>query len=271
MRELEDLEIRLLLEGIYGHYGYDFRDYAPGTLKRRIWERIHKEQLESVSGLLEKVLHNPDCMYRLVGDLSITVSSMFRDPSFFAAFRNKVVPLLRTYPFIRVWHAGCARGEEVYSLAILLHEEGLHDRCRIYATDMNEAAVQQAQRGIFPINQMQEYTRNYIAAGGQGSFSEYYTAKYDNAIFRPWLKENIVFSRHNLTTDGPFNEFNVILCRNVMIYFNRSLQERVHNLFYDSLTMFGFLVLGQKESIMFTPHKSRYEAVDSCEKIYKKQ
>lgn len=155
-------------------------------------------------------------------------------------------------------------------MAILLHEEGLYDRCRIYATDMNEVAVQQAQRGIFALKQMQEYTRNYLAAGGKGTFSEYYTARYDNAIFRPWLKENLVFSRHNLATDAPFNEFNVVLCRNVMIYFNRSLQARVHNLFYDSLTMFGFLVVGRRESIKFTSHESCYEVLNGREKVYKK-
>ncbi len=267
---LEELEIRLLLGGIYEHYGYDFREYAPGTLLRRIGERVQKEGLGSVSGLLEKVLHDPDCMNRFVEDLTITVSSMFRDPSFFAVLRTEVVPLLHTYPFVRIWHAGCGKGEEVYSLAVLLHEEGLLDRCRIYATDLSETALGQAQRGIFPVDKMQEYTRNYLAAGGKEAFSEYYTARYGNAVFRPWLKENVVFSRHNLATDGPFNEFNLILCRNVMIYFNRSLQARVHHLFYDSLIMFGFLVLGRQESIQFSPRESEYEAVNVREKIYKK-
>lgn len=267
---LEQLETRLLLQGIYEHYGYDFREYAPGTLKRRIGDRIQKERLTSVSGLLEKVLHDADCLDRFVEDLTITVSNMFRDPGLFAALRTEVVPLLRTYPFVRIWHAGCGKGEEVYSLAIVLHEEGLLDRCRIYATDLSETALGQAQRGIFPLENMQEYTRNYLATGGQEAFSEYYTARYGNAVFRPWLKENVVFSRHNLATDGPFNEFNLILCRNVMIYFNRTLQARVHNLFYDSLIMFGFLVLGRQESIRFSPHDSDYEAVNVREKIYRK-
>lgn len=267
---LEELELRLLLQGVYEYYGYDFRDYATGTLKRRITERLKKEELTTISGLLEKVLHDQDCLNRFVGDLSITVSTMFRDPDFFIALRNKIVPLLHTYPFIRIWHAGCGKGEEVYSLAILLHEEGLHKRCRIYATDINEGALELARRGIYSLKQMQGYTRNYLAAGGKGSFSNYYVAKYGNAIFRPWLKDNIVFSRHNLTTDSSFNEFNFILCRNVLIYFNRSLQKRVHELFYNSLTRFGFLALGQRESIRFTPYHSNYEIIDDRQKIYKK-
>ena len=267
---LEELEIQLLLDGLYENYGYDFRDYAPGTLKRRIWESIRRERLSSVTGLLEKILHDPACMIRFVRDISISVSTMFRDPGFFVVFRNEVVPMLKTYPFIRIWHTGCAKGEEVYSMAILLHEEGLYDRCRIYATDMNADVIQQAQNGIFPLKQMQDYTRNYIASGGKRTFSEYYTARYGNAIIRPWLKKNIVFSKHCLTTDGPFNEFNAILCRNVIIYFNSSLQARVHDLFYNCLTMFGFLGLGRKESIRFTPHESCYKVLKQHEMIYKK-
>ncbi len=268
--ELEALEIRLLLEGVYEQYGYDFRDYAQGTRMRRIRERVRKEELHSIIGLLERVLHDPRCMVRLIGDLSITVSEMFRDPGLFQALRNTIVQLLETYPFIRIWHAGCANGEEVYSLAILLHEEGLLERCRIYATDMNEAALRQAQRGIFPMELMQAYTQNHLAAGGEGSFSDYYTAKYDHAIFRPWLRENVVFSQHNLTTDGTFNEFNVIFCRNVMIYFNKTLQDRVHGLFYESLTRLGYLVLGSQESIRFSLFESCFETVDAEEKIYRK-
>ncbi|MCP4283965.1 MAG: protein-glutamate O-methyltransferase CheR [Gammaproteobacteria bacterium] len=268
--ELEALEIRLLLEGVYQQYGYDFRDYAQGTRMRRIRERVRKEELISIAGLLELVLHDPQCMTRLIGDLSITVSEMFRDPGLFQTLRDNIVQLLDTYPFIRIWHAGCANGEEVYSLAILLHEENLLERCRIYATDMNEAALQQAQRGIFPLKQMQAYTQNHLAAGGKGSFSDYYTAKYDHARFRPWLKENVVFSQHNLTTDGAFNEFNIIFCRNVMIYFNKALQDRVHGLFYQSLTRLGYLILGSQESIRFSPHEHCFETVDAEEKIYRK-
>lgn len=268
--ELENIEIQLLLEGVFRYYGFDFRNYAPASLKRRIWNTIRAEQLTSVSGLQEKVLHNPACLERFLLGLSVNVTSMFRDPSFYLAFRSKVVPLLRTYPFIRIWHAGCSTGEEVYSMAILLQEEGLYQRCRIYATDMNEVVLRKAKTGIFPLNLMQEYTQLYLKAGGKQSFSEYYTAAYDNAIFRSSLKENIVFSQHNLVTDGSFNEFNVILCRNVLIYFNQSLQEQVHQLLYESLCMFGVLGLGYHESLKFTLHEKHYEELASHEKLYRR-
>src|SRR5688500_295294 len=185
---LEDLEIELLLEALFRHYGYDFREYARGSLKRRIQERMRVEKTETISGLKERVLHDPAAMERLLLGLSVNVSAMFRDPPFFRAFREKVVPLLRTYPFIRIWHAGCSSGEEVHSLAILMLEEGLYDRCRLYATDMNEAVLQQARDGIYPLKAMRVYTTNYIEAGGKAAFSEYYTASYGNAIFRPALR-----------------------------------------------------------------------------------
>lgn len=267
---LETIEIQLLLEGVFRYYGFDFRNYAPASLKRRIWNIIRSEQLTTVSGLQEKVLHDPACLERFLLGLSVNVTAMFRDPSFYLAFKSKVVSLLRTYPFIRIWHTGCSTGEEVYSMAILLQEEGLYHRCRIYATDMNEMVLRKAKAGIFPLRLMQEYTQNYLKAGGKQSFSEYYTAAYDNAIFRSSLKENIIFSQHNLVTDGSFNEFNVILCRNVLIYFNQALQERVHKLLYESLCMFGVLGLGQQESIEFTPHEKHYEELASGEKLYRR-
>ncbi|WP_449416904.1 CheR family methyltransferase [Phormidium nigroviride] len=268
--ELETIEIQLLLEGMFRYYGFDFRNYAFASLKRRIWNTIRSESLNSVSGLQEKVLHNPAYLDRLLLGLSVNVTAMFRDPSFYITFRNKVVPLLRTYPFIRIWHAGCSTGEEVYSMAILLQEEGLYDRCRIYATDMNEVVLKKAKAGIFPLKQMQEYTQLYQQAGGKKSFSEYYTAAYDNAIFRTSLKENIIFSHHNLATDSSFNEFNAILCRNVLIYFNPSLQQRVHKLLYESLGMFGVLGLGHQETLNFTPYQKHYEAIESREKLYRR-
>jgi chemotaxis protein methyltransferase CheR len=209
-------------------------------------------------------------MERLLLDLSINVTAMFRDPGFYRVFRNQVVPTLRTYPFIRVWHAGCATGEEVYSMAILLEEEGLYERSRIYATDINEVVLQKAKSGIFPIERMQEYTENYIAAGGKRSFSDYYIAKYDGALFNPSLTKNVVFSQHNLVTDRSFSEFNVILCRNVLIYFDKTLQARVLTLFYDSLAMFGVLALGSKESLRFSPYEECYEQINDREKIYRK-
>ena len=255
---------------MYRYYGFDFRNYALASLKRRIWNTIRAEKLTSVSGLQEKVLHDPACMERFLLGLSVNVTSMFRDPSFYIAFRNKAIPLLRTYPFIRIWHAGCSTGEEVYSMAILLFEEGLYHRCRIYATDMNEVVLRKAKAGIFSLHLMQEYTQLYLQAGGKKCFSEYYTAAYEGAIIRPFLKENIVFSPHNLVTDGCFNEFNVILCRNVLIYFNHQLQEQVHKLLYESLRRFGILGLGKQESLIRTPFEQTYEVLASQEKLYRR-
>jgi chemotaxis protein methyltransferase CheR len=267
---LERVEIELLLEGIFRHYGFDFRSYAYASLRRRVWKRIEAEGLPTVSALQERVLHDPEMMNQLLLDLSINVTAMFRDPAFYAALRTRVIPLLRTYPFIRVWHAGCSTGEEVYSMAILLTEEGLYERARIYATDINEVVLQRAKSGIFPLNRMQEYTENYIKAGGTRSFSEYYTAMYDGALFSPALLKNVVFSQHNLVTDRSFAEFNLILCRNVLIYFDKALQERVHGLFYESLATFGVLCLGSKESLKFSKYEDCYEAVSAADKVYRK-
>jgi len=269
-RSLERIEVDLLLEGIYRHYGFDFRSYAYSSLKRRLWKRIFAEGLSSISELQSRVLHDPNMMEKLLLDLSINVSAMFRDPAFYKCFREKVVPVLRTYPFIRVWHAGCSTGEEVYSMAILLEEEGLYERARIYATDINEVVLQTARNGIYPAERMQEYTQNYLRAGGTSAFSEYYTAKYDAAIFSEALRRNVVYSQHNLVTDRSFSEFNVILCRNVMIYFDRPLQERVHTLFYESLVPFGYLGLGSKESLRFSKYEACYEQVDEREKLYRR-
>ncbi len=268
--ELERVEVELLLEGIYRQYGFDFRAYAYASIRRRLWKRINEEGLPTVSALQARVLHEPPLMERLLLDLSVNVTAMFRDPSFYCAFREHVVPLLRTYPFIRLWHAGCATGEEVYSMAILLEEEGLYGRSRIYATDINEVVLQKAKEGIFPLERMQEYTENYIAAGGRRAFSDYYLAKYGGALFSPSLTTNVVFSQHNLVTDRSFAEFNVILCRNVLIYFDKALQARVHKLFYGSLATFGVLALGSKESMRFSPHESDYEQLDGTEKIFRK-
>jgi chemotaxis protein methyltransferase CheR len=268
--DLERIEIELLLEAINRRYGFDFREYAQASLKRRLWRRIHAEHLTSVSGLQEKVLHDPACMERLLLDLSINVTAMFRDPTFYAAFREKAVPLLRTYPFSRIWVAGCSTGEEVYSLAILLGEEGLYERARIYATDINEAVIERARLGVFPLDKMQEYTQNYIRAGGKRAFSEYYTSAYDGAQFDRSLIGNVVFAQHNLVSDRSFNEFHAIVCRNVMIYFDRSLQDKVHGLFHESLATFGVLALGHKESIKFTRFAGSYEELDADERLYRK-
>ena len=269
-RELERVEIDLLLEGVYRHYGFDFRSYAYASLKRRLWKRIEAEGLSTISQLQNLVLHDTAAMERLLLDLSVTVSAMFRDPSFYVAFRERVVPTLRTYPFIRMWHAGCSTGEEVHSMAILLEEEGLYDRARIYATDINEVVLARARDGIYPVDRMQEYTQNYLKAGGRRSFSEYYTAKYDHALFNASLRRNVVFAQHNLVTDRSFSEFNVILCRNVMIYFDRKLQERVQQLFYESLPIYGYLALGNKESLRLSKFEEFFEPVDAKERIYRR-
>ncbi|WP_245947338.1 CheR family methyltransferase [Bacillus taeanensis] len=268
--ELEKIEIELLLEAIYRHYGFDFRNYTFSSMQRRVWHRVHAEKLSSISGLQEQVLHNPDILKKLVSDFSINVTEMFRDPSFYRSFREKVIPMLKKYSSIRIWHAGCSTGEEVYSMAILLHEEGLHEKAKIYATDINETVLQTAKQGKFPLKKMQLYTRNYLNSGGIRAFSEYYTIKDEDAVFHPFLRKNIVFALHNLAVDHSFNEFHVIICRNVMIYFNSSLQNRVHDLFYNSLILSGVLGLGKKESITLTSHKSYYEEIDSNEKLYRK-
>ena len=268
--ELEHLEIELLLEGVFRHYGFDFRSYAYASIRRRLWKRVEGEGLRSISELQARILHDTDAMERLLLDLSVNVTAMFRDPTFYKEFREQVVPLLRTYPFIRIWHAGCSTGEEVFSMAILLEEEGLYDRARLYATDINDVVLQRARQGIFPLERMQEYTENYMRAGGKRSFSEYYTAKYDGAIFAPALTRNIVFSQHNLVTDRSFSEFHVIFCRNVLIYFDKALQNHVHSLFYDSLVTFGILALGSKESLKFSQYETNYEKLSATEKIYRK-
>jgi chemotaxis protein methyltransferase CheR len=268
--ELEVIEIDLLLEAVHRRYGFDFREYAPASLKRRLSRRMHAEGLSTVTQLHDRLLHDSECMERLLLDLSINITAMFRDPSFYVAFRKQVVPALRTYPFTRIWCAGCSTGEEVYSLAILLQEEGLYDRTRIYATDINEQVLDTARAGVFSLDKMQQYTQNYIRGGGTREFSEYYVAAYDGARFSRALTENVVFAQHNLVSDRAFNEFNVIVCRNVMIYFDKALQGRVHQLFYDSLDTFGVLALGHKESVAFTPLTDSYEVVDDAERIYRK-
>jgi len=267
---IEELEVDLLLEAVYRIGGFDFRNYARASLWRRIQNRLRAENVDTVTRLLDKIVHDVSCMDRFVRGLSVNVSAMFRDPGFFQALRAQVFPLLRTWPYIRVWQAGCSTGEEVYSLVIMLEEEQLIGRCRIYATDMDESVLDKAREGIYPLELIQKYTHNYIRSGGTRSFSEYYTAAYGNAIFRPALRERVVFARHNLVTDGSFNEFNLVLCRNVMIYFNRALQDRVHHLLYDSLAHFGVLGLGSREMLWLTPLQDRYEELDAPHRLYRR-
>ncbi len=267
----ERIEIDLLLEAIHRRYGYDFRGYALASLRRRLWHRTYGEGLRTLSGLQERVLHDPSCMDRLLRDLSINVTEMFRDPTFYAALREHVFPLLRTHPFIRIWNAGCSTGEEIYSLAIALREEDLLDRTRIYATDIDDDALERARTGTFPMDRMQDYTQNYLRAGGRDAFSTYYTANGTGARFDPSLAGGVVFAQHNLVTDGSFNEFQLIVCRNVLIYFGRDLQEAVLGLFSESLGRAGILALGRKESIRHSSHGAAFEPLVDAEKIYRRR
>ena len=269
-RELESLELDLLLEAVYRRYGYDFRGYARASLRRRLWRRADLEGLRSMSGLQERILHDPGCMERLLADLSISVTAMFRDPGFHRALRSDVLPELRTHPFVRIWVAGCATGEEVVSVAIALREEGMLDRTRIYATDMDADVLARARRGAFALDKVRDYTRNYLAAGGTEAFSAYYSVSGDRATFDPALLEPVVFAQHNLATDHSFNEFNVVICRNVLIYFGRDLQDRVLRLFDESLPRRGVLALGRKETLRGTAIEDRYEAVVEAERIYRR-
>jgi chemotaxis protein methyltransferase CheR len=268
--DVEALEIELLLTAIERRYGYDFRNYSGASLRRRIRRAVEREGVRAISELQSRILHDPYCMHRFVTSVAVCATAMFRDSTFYLAMRKTVIPLLRTYPFIRIWHAGCATGEEVYSMAILLEEEGIYDRCRLYATDLSDELLDRAQTGIYPLDKIRHYTTNYHRAGGTAEFSSYYTADHKNAILRSSLKRNIVFSQHNLASDGSFNEFNVILCRNVMIYFDNELRNRVHELLYASLGMFGVLGVGMKESLLATPHEDRYQALDANVRLYQR-
>ncbi|RSD26860.1 CheR family methyltransferase [Mesobacillus subterraneus] len=265
----EELELELLLLAIYRLSGYDFRNYMRSSILRRTTARMHAEKLHTITSLTEKIIHNERVLDDILKDFSINVTEMFRDPTFFKALREEVIPLLKELPEIRIWHAGCSTGEEAYSMAILIEEEGLADRTKIYATDMNEVVLAKAESGIMPLHKMQAYTKNYIMAGGNKSFSEYYEADSEVARLKPSLKKNIVFAQHNLVTDGSFNEFHLIICRNVLIYFNLDLQKQVFQLFDESLSNGGFLGLGTKETAR--PELGFLEAFNSREKLYRKK
>jgi chemotaxis protein methyltransferase CheR len=267
--DVEELEVDLLLEAIHRRYAYDFRGYARASLRRRMWHRAVLERVETLSALQDRLLHDPAVMDRLLSDLSINVTEMFRDPGFHAALRDRIFPLLRTYPFVRAWVAGCSTGEEVVSLAIGLHESGLLDRARIYATDIDADVLERARAGAFPLDRVQGYTQNYLRAGGKEAFSSYYTVHDGRAVFDPALLRGVVFAQHNLATDGSFNEFQLVLCRNVMIYFGRELQDRVLGLFAASLGRFGILGLGRKESLAGTVVEDHFEVLDAHEKLYR--
>ncbi|MFK5856492.1 MAG: protein-glutamate O-methyltransferase CheR [Bacteroidota bacterium] len=269
--QIINIEIDLILEAIFIKYGYDFRNYSKAHVKRRILNRLGLSKLKSISEMQHKVLREPAFFELMLRDLSINVTEMFRDPSFYKTLREEVIPILKTYPFIKVWHAGCSTGEEVYSFALLLKEEGLYDRTQIYATDFNRDVLDIAKKGIYPIDRIKEFTANYQASGGLQSFSDYYMANYNSVIFDKSLKENLVFAEHNLVTDSVFAEVNLVICRNVLIYFNKDLQNRVINLFSDSLINGGYLALGSKETIQFTSKADSFETINAKEKIYKKK
>lgn len=269
--EVEEIEIDLLLEALFRRYGYDFRHYAKASITRRIRHLLGKTSHSRISEMIPELLYDKSFFEKIVYDFSITVTEMFRDPGFYRAIREKVIPYLKTYPFIKIWHAGCATGEEVYSIAIVLKEEGLYDRATIFATDFNNAALAKGKEGIYSLENIKQYTLNYQDAGGTSSFSEYYHAQYDSVIMDQSLKKNITFANHNLVTDNTFSEMHLILCRNVLIYFNKTLQDRVLRLFHDSLIHGGFLCLGTKESIQFADVAEAYERTDKKHKIYQKK
>lgn len=270
-KEMEKIEIDLLLDAIFLRYGYDFRNYARSSLMRRLHFIRDKCGLATFSEMIPKVLHEKDFVNQLLLDLSVTVTEMFRDPDFFSELRNKIIPLLKTYPFVKIWHAGCATGEEVYSMAILLKEEGFYNRVQIYATDINQESLQIAQAGIYSLENIRKFTSNYNKSGGKGTFSDYYFAKYEMAKMNEDLKKNIVFSTHNLVTDHAFGEMHLVICRNVLIYFDKNLQNHVLELFYNSLIHRGFLCLGSKESLDFTKFQHHYEAISSKWRVFQKQ
>ncbi|UGQ46620.1 CheR family methyltransferase [Massilia endophytica] len=265
-----DIELRMLVEAIYLKYSYDFREYTAASQKRRVLHAMREMGCETISQLQSRVLHEPAAFAELLQFMTIPVTEMFRDPSYYAALREHVMPVLSTYPSLKIWVAGCSTGEEVYSLAILLKEEGLLERSIIYATDINPQSLEKAKKGVFPLENMRGYTENYQASGGRRAFSEYYTAAYNAARFDRSLCENVTFADHSLATDAVFAETQFISCRNVMIYFKKQLQERALGLFHDSLCHRGFLGLGSKESIDFSVYGPRFEPVVKRERLFRK-
>jgi chemotaxis protein methyltransferase CheR len=267
---VEDLEIDLLLEGIARRYGSDLRGYTRSGLKHRLLGALDREGLSSVSALQERVLRDAGSMARLLATLTTNVHDMFRDPGFYLTLRRRVVPLLRTYPFVRIWLAGCSTGEEVYSTAILLAEEGLSPRVRLYATDLSESVLARAKAGAYPVELLQGYEARYLEAGGRRTLTDYVAIEGDGMRFASSLRDNVVFGQHDLATDRSFNEFNVILCRNVMIHFGAALRRRVHALLDESLCRLGILGLGARETLRGSGFEDRYEALDDEARLYRR-
>lgn len=268
--DIEEIEINLLLEAIYQRYGHDFREYAKVSIKRRVKDALQKSDCKTIIEVIQKLLVDEVFFQWFLTHFSITVTEWFRDPLFYKALREKVIPHLKTYPFIKIWHAGCATGEEVYSLAILLKEEDLYDRTTIYATDFNDDSLAKAKKGVFPMSDISSTVADYKKTEGTHSLTGYFHARYDSLIINKSLKENITFANYNLVTDGVFGEMHLILCRNVLIYFDKSLQNKVLSRFYESLNHKGFLALGSKESLQFSSIMDKFNDFDKNEKIYRK-
>lgn len=268
--QLNILESKLLLEAVHKVYGYDFRQYAEATLQRRLTNWLETSEFATFSEAQSRILRDRNLFDSLLCGITVNVTEMFRDPAFFKAIREQVVSYLKTYPFVKIWHAGCASGEEAYSMAILLYEEGLSDRFRIYATDINQKVISKARKGIYPLGDLQRFTQNYQSAGGKAAFAEYYTARYDHAILSSKLRDSIVFAEHNLACDAGFGDMNLILCRNVMIYFKEQLKERVLELFDSCLMPGGFLCLGTKETLVNRSIAGGYQLLVPRMQIYQK-
>ncbi len=266
----ENIEVNLLIEAIRLKYGYDFSGYSRASLKRRIKKRLLDSGSLSISGMINNLLYEKDFFDQLLLDLSINVTEMFRDPLFFKEIRDKVIPELAKLSSVKIWHAGCSTGEEVYSMAIILKEAGIYDKCQIFATDFNQVVLEKAKQGVLSIVNLKQYTQNYQKSGGTGSFTDWYTAKYDLVKLKTTLRKNIMFADHNLATDGVFSEMDLVMCRNVLIYFDRPLQNRVFRLFTDSLTQDGFLTIGSKESIHFSGIADEYDQFSQTQKIFRK-
>ena len=267
---IKEHELDLLIATLFEQHGYDFGNYAKASLKRRVNRVMVIDRIPSFAELLYKVKNDADYINHLVQQLTVNVTEMFRDPMVFKTIREQILPVLATHPFIRIWHAGCSTGEEVYSMAIMLEEANLLHKSLLYATDLNPAVIENINRGIFPLSQMKQYSENYIAAGGKKDFSTYYTAKYDWAKFDDRFRSKMVVATHNLASDRSFNEFQIIICRNVLIYFDKVLQDKVLKLFDNSLEKLGYLILGSKESLRFSPVSSKYTQFAQKEKIWRK-
>jgi chemotaxis protein methyltransferase CheR len=267
---LEEIEIPLLLDGIRLCYGHDFRDYAIGPLRRSIFAAMTAEGTASISAFQDRILHDATCMQRFLTAVGVNVTSMFRDAALMQRLRDEVVPMLRTYPSVRIWVAGCSTGEEVYSLAIVLEEEGLHSRARIYATDVNDEMLAVARTGAYPLERVRTDEEEYLRSGGRARLSDHYEVSGRSARFKRELRRNVTWLSHNLVSDGSFNEFHLILCANVLIYFRPTLQQRTHRLFYESLVRWGFLALGQRESLVFCPESSHYKQVRDGLNLFRK-